>query len=105
VQKEDARLPVRRGDIVRVTRIVSDDWWRCEYSVMCACPSNCIASGNLDGQKGLVPRLYLRPCLQEIMGVAIEPFNDGKENHLSLLKVSVLCGDGDALMMCMCCVG
>jgi len=65
---DDSRLPMRRGDIVRVTRIVSDDWWRC----------------NLNGQKGLVPRLYLRPCLQEIMGRALETFNDGKQNHLSL---------------------
>jgi len=67
---DESRLPMRRGDIVRVTRIVSDDWWRC----------------NLDGRKGLVPRVYLRPCLQEIMGVAISEFDDGKPSHLSLLK-------------------
>lgn len=65
---DDSRLPMRRGDIVRVTRIVSDDWWRC----------------HLNGQKGLVPRQYLRPCLQEIMGRAVETFDDGKANHLSL---------------------
>jgi hypothetical protein len=93
---------MRRGDIVRysvplsnnnrrivdrnqfcrcvlfsVTRIVSDDWWRCTREkrndqTQTLCLTSRIDDddvvGNLNGQKGLVPRLYLRPCLQEIMG-------------------------------------
>jgi len=78
------RMPLQRGELVRVTKIVSDDWWR--------------AVGQT-GAKGLVPRVYLRPCLQEVVARATNDFNDGKKKHLKLTageKVVILTRVGDS---------
>jgi hypothetical protein len=68
--KDETRLAMSRGDVLRVVKEIDEHWFRCQ----------------LGERKGIVPRSYVRAQADEIVATAIADFDDNDEKHLRFDK-------------------